>query len=169
MKKQKLLLLLLTLKVPLWWTLFKPFFLNIILTYVTKGLRILCLWLSILGSADVKVNQEPSNPSYFKNGSDAKLVWDYTDPLNATRGIIFSVLLKDTYRKMIFRGSRGVQEHSDIPPSYKGRVKIEGRATLVIKNINPGDNTKFKFETYGSVQESRVQLIVAGTSCRHNH
>ena len=34
-----LLLLLFTLKVPLWWTLFKPF-LNIILTYVTKGLRI---------------------------------------------------------------------------------------------------------------------------------
>ena len=117
----------------------------------------------------MRFTQEPSNPSYFKNGSDAKLVWDYTDPLNATRGIIFSVLLKDTYRKMIFRGSRGVQEHSDIPPSYKGRVKIEGRATLVIKNINPGDNTKFKFEMFGSQQESRVQLIVAGTSCRHNH
>ena len=54
-KKQKLLLLLLTLKVPLWWTLFKPFFLNIILMYpyVTKGLRIVCLWLSILGGVDV--------------------------------------------------------------------------------------------------------------------
>ena len=99
MKKQKLLLLLLTLKVPLWWTLFKPF-INIILTHVTKGLRILCLWLSILGGADVSFTQEPSNPSYFKNGSDAKLVWDYTDPLNATRGIIFSVLVKDTYKKL---------------------------------------------------------------------
>ena len=48
----------------------------------------------------MKVTQEPSNPSYFKNGSDAKLVWDYTDPLNATRGIIFSVLVKDTYKKL---------------------------------------------------------------------
>lgn len=35
MKKQKLLLLLRTLKMPLWWTLFKLFFLNIILTHVT--------------------------------------------------------------------------------------------------------------------------------------
>ena len=169
MKKQKLLLLLLTLKVPLWWTLSKPLFLNIILTYVTKGLRILCLWLSISVSADVRFTQKPSNPSYFKNGSDAKLVWDYSDPLNATRTIAFSVLVKDIYKKMIFRGSSGVQEHSEIPPSYKGRVKIEGRATLVIKNINPGDNTKFKFEMFGSQLHSRVQLIVAGTSCRHNH
>ncbi|CAH3157670.1 unnamed protein product [Pocillopora meandrina] len=36
-----------------------------------------------------------------------------------------------------------------IPPSYKGRVKIEGRATLVIKNINPGDNTEFECELIG--------------------
>ena len=117
----------------------------------------------------MKVTQEPSNPSYFKNGSDAKLVWDYTDPLNETQGIIFSALIKIKYVKMIFRNSHGVQEHRDIPPSYQGRVKIEGRATLVIKNINPGDNTKFKFETWGSQHESKVELIVAGTSCRHNH
>ena len=132
-------------------------------------MRILCLWLSILGGADVRFTQEPSNPSYFKNDSDAKLVWDYTDPLNATRGIIFSVLVKDTYKKMIFRGSRGVQEHRDIPPSYQGRVKIEGRATLFIKNINPGDNTKFKCEMWGKKVESIVELTVVGTSCRHNH
>ena len=117
----------------------------------------------------MEVTQEPSNPSYFKNGSDAKLVWDYTDPLNETQGIIFSVLMKSKYVKMIFRGSHGVQEHRDIPPSYQGRVQIEGRATLVIKNINPGDNTKFRFEMFGSQLKSRVQLIVAGTSCRHNN
>ena len=67
-----LLLLLLTLKVPLWWTLFKPFFLNIIITHVTIGLRILFLWLSISGG--LRFNKEPSNPSYFNNGSDANLV-----------------------------------------------------------------------------------------------
>ncbi|XP_066024479.1 uncharacterized protein [Pocillopora verrucosa] len=114
-----------------------------------------------LGGVDVRFTQEPSNPSYFKNDSDAKLVWDYTDPLNATRGIIFSVLVKDTYKKMIFRGSCGVQEHRDIPPSYQGRVKIEGRATLFIKNINPGDNTKFKCEMWGKKVESIVELTVA--------
>ena len=115
MKKQKLLLLLLALKVPLWWTLFKPFFLNIILTYVTKGLRISCLWLSILGGTDVEVTQKPSNPNYFKNGSDAKLVWDYTDPRNETQGILFSVLVKGAFGKIIFRDSHSVQEHPDIP------------------------------------------------------
>ena len=67
--------------------------------------------------------------------------------------------------KMMVNDSRGVQEHPDIPPSYKGRVKIEGSATLVIKNINPEDNTRFKCEVRGSFfysVESTVQLIVAG-------
>ena len=137
--------------------------------YVTKGLRILCLWLYILGDANVQVTQEPSNPSYFNNGSDAKLVWDYTDPLNKTQGVFFSVLINDKFVKMVYKNSHGMQEFSSIPGSYKGRVKIEGRATLVIKNINPGDNTKFKFHMWGKKEESVVQLIVAGTSCRHNH
>ena len=170
--KQKLWLLLLTLEVPLWWTLFKPFFLNIILTCVTKGLRILCLWFFILGGVDVRFTQEPSNPSYFDNGSDANLVWDYTDPLNKVQGTLFSVLIKGTFARVIFNDSGGVQEHPKIPSSYKGRVKIEGRATLVIKNINPGDNTKFKCEMQGSFTgklESTVQLIVAGMYYRHNH
>ena len=44
------------------------------------------------------------------------------------------------------------------------RVKIEGRATLVIKNINPADNTKFKCELERGLRTFRsvVQLIVAG-------
>ena len=47
---------------------------------------------------------------------------------------------------MMVNDSHGVQEHPNIPPSYKERVKIEGRATLVIKNINPGDNIQFRCE-----------------------
>ena len=120
----------------------------------------------------MKVTQEPSDPSYFKNGSDANLVWNYTDPLNKVQGIIYSVLVNGVFVKMIYKDSRGVQEYSSIPLSYKGRVKIEGRATLVIKNINPKDNTKIKFETWGSPSskvESTVQLIVAGTYYRLNH
>ena len=146
--------------------------LNIILTHVTKGLRTLCLWLSIIGGVDVKVTQEPSDPSYFKNGSDANLVWNYTDPLNEVQGIIFSVLENGVFVKMIYKDSHGVKEYSSIPLSYKGRFKIEGRATLVIKNINPKDNTKIKFETWGSLSskvDSTVQLIVIGTYYRLNH
>ena len=116
--------------------------------------------------------QEPSNPSYFNNGSNANLVWDYTDPHNKTQGIVYSVLVNSAFVKMIFKDSRGVQEHPSIPSSYKGRVKIEGRATLVIKNINPGDNTNFRCELIGSflyLVKSTVQLDVAGTHNRHNH
>ena len=140
--------------------------------YVTKGLRIVCLWLSILGGVDVQFTQKPSDPSYFNNGSDANLVWNYADPHNKIRGIVYSVLVKDEFKAMIFNDSHGVQEHPSIPPSYKGRVKIEGRATLIIKNIGPGDNTKFRClmsqNPKGEV-ESSVQLIVAGTYYRHNH
>ena len=116
--------------------------------------------------------QEPSNPSYFNKGSDANLVWNYTYPRNKIAAIAFSVLVNGEFKTMIFNNSHGVQEHSSIPPSYKGRVKIEGRATLVIKNISTGDNTKFRFEMWknpsGQVEKT-VQLIVAGMCCRHNH
>ena len=162
-------MLLLTLKVPQWWTLFKDFFLNNILTHVTKRLRIICLWLSILGGVDVRFTQEPSDPSYFNNGSDAKLVWYYTDPDNKVDNIIYSVLFNKAYVRMI---NRIGGEYPNIPQSYKGRVKIEGRATLVIKNVNPGDNTEFKCELTGSFLGSivsTVQLIVRGTYFRHNH
>ena len=163
MKYLHLLLLLLSLKVPLWWTLFKPLLLNIIFTFVTKGLQILCLWLSIL--VGVHFTREPYNPIYFNNGSYANLVWDYADPHNNVQSTLYSVQVAGAFVKMMVNDSRGVQEHPDIPPSYKGRVKIEGSATLVIKNINPEDNTRFKCEVRGSFfysVESTVQLIVAG-------
>ena len=141
-------------------------------SHVTEGLRILCWWLSILGGLDVHFILQTSNPSYFNNGSDANLVWDYTDPLNKIRTILYSVLVDGTFFRMIVNGSKGVQDHPEIPASYKGRVRIEGRATLVIKNIKPGDNTKFKCGLWGRFAgsvESTVQLILAGMYCRHSH
>ena len=120
----------------------------------------------------MRFTQEPSDPSLFNNGDDAKLVWDYTDPHNKIQGIIYSVLVNGAFLKMMVNDSNDVQDHPAIPLSYKGRVKIEGRATLVIKNINPGDNTEFRCELIGSslyLVQSTVQLIVAGTYYRHNH
>ncbi|XP_066024500.1 uncharacterized protein [Pocillopora verrucosa] len=116
------------------------------------------------GSADVRFTQEPSNPSYFNNGSDANLVWDYTDPHNNIQFIVYSVLVDDTFASLIVNDSQGVRENPNIPSFYKGRVKIKGRATLVIKNINPRDNTQFKCGMRGSSSgkvESTIQLIVA--------
>ena len=99
-------------------------------------------------------------------------MWDYTDPHNKIQYIIYSVLVNGAFVEMLVNDSHGVQEHPSIPPSYKGRVKIEGRATLVIKNINPGDNTEFKCSMFGSFVgtiASTVQLIVAGTYYRYKH
>ena len=132
----------------------------------------MCGCLSILGGVDVRFTQEPSNPSYFNNGSDANLVWNYTDPHNKIQYTIYSVLINDGFVELMVNNSGGVQEHPNIPPSYKGRVEIEGRATLVIKNINPGDNTKFRCEVVGGfpyTSVSTVQLIVAGTYYRHRN
>ena len=128
--------------------------------------------LSILGGVDVRFTREPSNPSYFNNGSDANLVWDYADPQNKIQSIVYSVLVNKAPVRMFVNSSMGVQGTSYIPLSYQGRVKIEGRATLVIKNVNPGDNAEFICELIGSFSdrfESRVQLIVAGRYYRDKH
>ena len=120
----------------------------------------------------MRFTQEPSDPRLFNNGNDAKLVWDYTDPHNKIQAIIYSVLVNGAFVKIMVNDSIGVRHHPEIPVSYKGRVKNEGRATLVIKNINPGDNTKFTCELIGSflyLVQSTVQLIVAGGYHRNNH
>ena len=131
-----------------------------------------CLWLSILGGTNVYFTQEPSNPSYFNIGSDANLVWDYADPHNEIHFILYSVVVDNKFAKLILNDSQGVRENPNIPSLYKGRIEIKGRATLVIKNINPRDNSKFKCEmragSPGTV-ESAIQLIVAGTYYKHNH
>ena len=128
--------------------------------------------MPILGGVDVHFTQEPSDPSFFNNGSDANLVWNYTDPHKDIQSIIYSVAVNGAIVKMMVKDRNGGQEHPNIPPSYKGRVKIEGRATLVIKNINPGDNTKFRCELNSDLTQkfiSTVQLIVTGMWYRHNH
>ncbi|XP_066024524.1 neural cell adhesion molecule 1-like isoform X8 [Pocillopora verrucosa] len=120
--------------------------------------------VQLIVDVGVHFTRETYNPIYFNNGSDANLVWDYADPHNNVQSTLYSVQVAGAFVKMMVNDSRGVQERPDIPPSYKGRVKIEGSATLVIKNINPEDNTRFKCEMRGSFfysVESTVQLIVA--------
>ena len=55
--------------------------------------------------------QESSNPSYFRNGSDANLVWDYTDPHNSIQSISYSVLVDGVFVEIMINDSYGVQEH----------------------------------------------------------
>lgn len=115
---------------------------------------------------------EPPNPSYARKGSNAKLAWNYSvDTQAELQAIIYSVKVPaGVFKEMLIKTSDGnVQDSADIPSTYKGRVRAEGRATLVIENVTPQDNTKFKCALVlnsGIDVESEVQLTVAGTYCK---
>ena len=112
---------------------------------------------------------KPPDPSYARNGSNAKLVWDYSvDKQGELAGVIFSVLYKSAYKKILVKQNGIVVNPSETPFAYKGRVTMEGNASLVIKNVTPQDNTKFKCEIVpvsGQTIEDTVQLIVTGMYC----
>ena len=110
----------------------------------------------------------PSDPTYVNNGSTAKLAWDYSDPNNDLYGIVFSVLVKRAgFKRMLYKENGVVKEHQSLPSAYKGRVRMEGRATLVIEKITPKDNTEFRCILFDGITypESDIRLIVAGMSC----
>ena len=118
----------------------------------------------------MKFALEPPDPSYARNGSNAKLVWDYTvDNPAELLGIIYSVKGSNgAFSGMLVKSVDGsVADHQNIPTAYKGRVRIEGRAALVIENVIPQDSTEFKcalIPSTGTDLESAIQLIVTGTS-----
>ncbi|XP_022810530.1 limbic system-associated membrane protein-like isoform X2 [Stylophora pistillata] len=120
----------------------------------------------IIPSAEAYVHftVTPSDPTYVNNGSTAKLAWDYSDPNNDLYGIVFSVLVKRAgFKRMLYKENGIVKEHQSLPSAYKGRVRIEGRAILVIEKITPQDNTKFVCQLVDGAAdpESQVHLIVA--------
>ena len=118
----------------------------------------------------IKFTAEPPNPSYARNGSNAKLVWDYSvDNKQAElEGIRYSVESDGKFNVILLLTNNGtVLNLPNIPAAYNGRVRIEGRASLVIENITLQDNTQFKctlVTKYGAGRDSVsiVQLIVTG-------
>ena len=62
-----------------------------------------------------------------------------------------------------------VKRNSDIPPEYDGRIKKEGRATLVIKGVSFEHSNRFKCTLEGKqgVAEisSTTELVVTGAVC----
>ena len=118
----------------------------------------------------MKFTLEPLNPSYARNGSNAKLVWEYSvdNPADLV-GIIYSVRVSDgSFTNMLGLQSDGtVVNFPSTPNKYKGRARIEGRASLVIENITSQDNSTFRCTLVakpgaGSDVTSRVRLIVTG-------
>ena len=126
--------------------------------------------MSISLGGVIKLTLEPLNPSYARNGSNAKLVWDYSvDNKQAElEGIRYSVQSGQSFRGILVLFNNGtVMNHPNIPVAYNGRVRIEGRASLVIENINLQDNTQFRCTLVtkpgaGVDVVSIVQLIVTG-------
>ena len=117
----------------------------------------------------MKFTLEPPNPSYARNGTNAILVWDYSvDNPAHLDGIIYSVLVGTSFTNMLGLQSDGtVVNFLSTPNKYKGRVRIEGRASLVIENITSQDNTSFMCTLVakpgaGRDVQSQVQLIVTG-------
>ena len=121
----------------------------------------------------MKFTEKPPNPSYVRNGSNAKLVWEYNvgNPQAELEGVLYSVQVSGGFSftnmlGLLYNGT--VITLSTIPSAYKGRVRIEGRASLVIENITPQDNTAFMMCTLvaklgaGRDITSIVQLIVTG-------
>ena len=109
--------------------------------------------------------KKPDNPSYVRNGSTAKLVWEYSDPQKQLRAIIFRVLDGVKFAVLLVEQNGVIKNHREIPAAYQGRVKKEGNATLIIENISPRDNTEFNCQLLPG-EESRIQLIVAGMYCK---
>ena len=118
-----------------------------------------------------RFTQEPSDPSYFKKGTSATLVWDYSvdNPQADLQGIVWSVTVGSSLVGMLIKqGDADPVPHRDIPSTYKGRVYIKGRATLVIANITLQDSTTFRCRLSakpgsGSDVTSDVRLSVTGT------
>ena len=118
----------------------------------------------------MKFTVEPPNPSYARNEGNATLVWDYSvdNAQVELEGIVYGVEFGGTFTNMLGRLYDGtVITFPTMPSAYKGRVRIEGRASLVIENINLQDNTAFMctlFAKAGAGQDvvSIVQLIVTG-------
>ncbi|KAL9964779.1 hypothetical protein ACROYT_G028464 [Oculina patagonica] len=115
----------------------------------------------------IKFTLEPSDPSYARKGSNARLVWDYNvdDKQKELLGIGFYVLVSNRpFLGMLVQFKNGtVAEHSQLPAAYRGRVRMEGNASLIIENVSAQDNTRFMcrlFAELGADHESEVQLIV---------
>ena len=117
----------------------------------------------------LKFTLKPPNPSSARKGSNAKLEWDYSvGNQDELAGIIYSVKEPglSVFTDMLIKQSGAIFNSSTIPKTYKGRVRIEGKASLVIENVTPQDSTLFRCKLVGTSvpdQTSIVELIVTGT------
>ena len=115
--------------------------------------------------------KEPDNPTFIAKGNNVTLVWDHTvtDRQTELKGISWAAYFNNQFKNLIVElnnGSRVVK--SDMPPAYTGRIAMKGRASLVIANITPQDDTFYKCallaEPASGLQDegSTVKIVVTG-------
>ncbi|KAJ7392888.1 hypothetical protein OS493_010549 [Desmophyllum pertusum] len=122
---------------------------------------------------DLIFTQEPVPKLCLQEGSNAVLTWDYkvANRTAELKYIIWSVYNKTEQKQvtLVVEYKDGRIQYSPQALSAYGteRLKKEGRATLVIKNITFEDSTDYKCilrgET-GKAVESVVELIVTGNA-----
>ncbi|XP_078377528.1 vascular endothelial growth factor receptor 1-like [Oculina patagonica] len=134
-----------------------------------------CILLALLllphAEGVLKFTLVPPNPSYAVRGSNAKLVWDYSveDKQAELQGIVYRVfqISSGLFTTLLIQNNDGtVADNPNIPLAYKGRVRIEGKASLVVENITDQDNTTFRCLLLAKLgsgaidRVSNVQVIV---------
>ncbi|KAJ7323719.1 hypothetical protein OS493_031135 [Desmophyllum pertusum] len=134
-----------------------------------------CILLAVLllpyADGDLIFTQEPEIKLYLQEGSNAVLTWDYkVDNRTAELNMIIWSVYNKTEKKqvnLIVEYKNGNIQYSPIALSVYGteRLKKEGRATLVIKDITFEDSTDYRCILRGENgidTESIVKLIVTG-------
>ncbi|KAJ7326571.1 hypothetical protein OS493_027525 [Desmophyllum pertusum] len=119
---------------------------------------------------DLTFTQEPGAKLYRQEGSNVALTWDYkVDKIGELEYIIWRVYNKTEMktRNLIVEYKKfGYVRYTNYTLSAYGteRLKKEGRATLVIKDITFEDSTNYRCILSGenATAESLVELIVTG-------
>ena len=123
---------------------------------------------------DLLFTQEPGARLYLPEGSNAVLTWDYKvdDRAAELKFIIWKVYNKTEGEAvtLFVEYKDGIAQYSNKALSAYGteRLKKEGRATIVIKDITFEDSTNYrcilKGESGIAGAESVVELIVTGNT-----
>lgn len=125
----------------------------------------------------------PDNPTHVIKGDNATLVWEYSvdDRQKELQGILWSVADKVTGNpiSMVIETKSGNRSYAgSIPEAYKGRVSIEGQATLIIQEVTLDDSIAFSCALRAELGSGaldiseEVNLIVTGmctqsSKCKH--
>ena len=116
--------------------------------------------------------QTPNGTLYYVKGSDAFFNWSYrVDNRTAELGFVIWSRYNNTNQQeqiLFYEDVKGdIHPGFNRPPSYIGRVRKEGQATLVVENVTFEDTAKYSCTLDGKSPvpdvDDIVQLVVTGS------